>query len=682
MHSCIDLEKELAKARRRLDRERTARLEAECIAERGLRDLFEKQEHIKLLQRIAMASNQTSIVADALSFALQEICTFTGWALGHAYLVSRNEDILLPTKIWFPDASGFEVFQTETERLSFVSGIGLPGRVFETREPTWISDLCEDLNFPRASQALACGLRASFAFPIFVSSEIVAILEFFSMSSQQLNQALLDIMSQIGVQLGRVIERQRSEERLIYDASHDPLTGLANRALFQDRLARAAEIHRSNPAHLYAVLFIDLDRFKLVNDSLGHLVGDELIIRIAHRLEQAIGSMPSQSLATLARLGGDEFTILLEQIAGPADAVRVAEAVQLCISAPQTAQGQTIHSGASIGVSCVGQEPRTAIEMLRDADIAMYRAKAAGRSRIEVFDVSMHQAAVKRLTLENDLRQALANDEFVLHYQPIIALGSARIAGFEALVRWQRGPDNLIHPNDFISVAEETGLIVFLGMWVLKTACETFARWSSTALADDQFTISVNISPRQFAQEDFADQVKSIILEAGIKPCHVRLELTENVTIGDPNRTIEVLSKLREFGVRIAIDDFGTGYSSLSYLQRLPLDVLKIDRSFVLAMAKDPNSRQIVQTIMNLAQSLGMDVIAEGTETAKDVFDLQAMGCQYGQGFFFSKPIDAHSAAALLAAEITAPVPAGTNALHSDRKTERKAERKRLLRSS
>jgi diguanylate cyclase (GGDEF)-like protein len=645
MHGGIERE-EVFKLRKRLERERAARIEAETIAEQGLRDLYVRKEQIKLLHKIAAAANETSDVSEALALALSEICSFTGWAIGHAYVAAAPKHVSLSSNIWYPPSGGFGTFRSTTDTLDFGKGAGLPGRVYETGEPVWIINIAEDINFPRAHAALACGLRAGFAFPVLVGCEVVAVLEFFSMVPQEADPALLDVMAQIGMQLGRVIERRRSEDRLIHDASHDSLTGLPNRALFQDRLAHAAEMYLADVSHKYAVLFIDLDSFKLVNDSLGHLAGDELIIATAHRIRAAVDASTRQHVATLARLGGDEFIILLEHISGPADAARLAEAVQQALVKPHHLHSQTIHSGASIGIACVDHELRDAQDLLRDADIAMYRAKAAGRGRIEVFDESMHLAAVNRLCLENDLRRALANEEFVLYYQPIIALDSTRIVGFEALIRWRRGAE-LVYPDDFISVAEETGLIIYLGEWVLRQACASVSDWLREVDCDE-FTMSVNISPRHFAQPNFVDSVKRIIATAGIAPHHIRLELTETVTINDAERTIRVLAQLRELGVRIAIDDFGTGYSSLSYLQRLPLDVLKIDRSFVLDMDNDPNSRQIVQTIMTLAKSLGMDVVAEGTESASQVLDLVTMGCRFGQGYFFSKPIDALTAKELL----------------------------------
>lgn len=647
MHGGVEPSIDLQRLQKRLDRERAARIEAESVAEKGLRDLYAHKEQIRLLQRIAATANLSSEISEALAFAVREVCEFTGWVLGHAYLYSDETCSLRPADIWHPPAQGFDEFRAATNALEFTVGVGLPGRVLATGLPAWIGNIDDDDNFSRAPCALASGLRAAFAFPVLVGSEVAGALEFFSLAPQESDPALLEIMGQIGVQLGRVIERKRSEDRLIHDASHDALTGLANRALFQDRLARVAKAHASGASEPYAVLFIDLDRFKLVNDSLGHAVGDDLIIVTAQRLQATIDTCLPRHHALLARLGGDEFTALLECITGPADAVRIAERIQDAVSEPFSAASQTIQPCASIGVAYAGDGQKLAADVLRDADIAMYRAKASGRNRIEVFDTSMHTEALKRLCLENDLRRALANEEFVVHFQPIVALGSTRIAGFEALVRWQRGAE-LVYPSDFITVAEETGLIIFLGEWVLRQACNAIAQWSVAEGDLGDLTISVNVSPRHFAQRDFVDRVTEIISAAGIAPTCIRLELTESVTIVDAERTIDVLSSLRKLGVRIAIDDFGTGYSSLSYLQKLPLDVLKIDKSFVLAMRTDPGSRQIIQTIMSLAHGLGMDVVAEGTETASHVLDLAAMGCKFGQGHFFSRAVDEETARALL----------------------------------
>jgi predicted signal transduction protein with EAL and GGDEF domain len=353
--------------------------------------------------------------------------------------------------------------------------------------------------------------------------------------------------------------------------------------------------------------------------------------------------------STLARLGGDEFTILLTDIHDPSDAVRVANRVKDALRQPFAVNGQEVYTSASIGIASSASGYESADAILRDADLAMYRAKALGKARWELFDREMHQAAMTRLALETDLRRALQNEEFVLHYQPIVSLRTGEVAGFEALVRWQKPDGELVPPGGFIETMEDTGLIVFLGVWVLREACRAARMLQESLPGAQDLSISVNVSPRQFAQPDLAAQIRTVIEEVGIDPHRLRLEITESAMIGDMDRVAAVLRELKEIGVRVSIDDFGTGYSSLSYLHSLPLDVLKIDRSFVSAMAHHGESLQIVRTIMSLAHNLGMDVIAEGPEDAEQVSQLRSIGCEYGQGFYFSKPIDLAAAMAFLA---------------------------------
>lgn len=648
MHGSLDTPDELNTLRRRLERERAARVQAEEIAERGLRELFARQEEIKLLQRVAAAANTTSVIGEALAFALREICRFSGWKIGHAFICDQKSTELSFANLWHSELPGAEVFKEACRSVVLTPGVGLPGRVLSTRRSVWIEDVSVDTNFLRSRSAAVCGLRAAFGFPVLVGTEIVAVMEFFSLAAQERDPAILEIMEQIGLQLGRVVERRRSEDRLLYEATHDALTGLANRALFQDRLARAAERHQAKPDDIYAVLFVDLDKFKLINDSLGHEAGDDILKATAKRISAALSPFAGYGLFTLARLGGDEFVVLMEQIESETAPVRIAESIKAAIDMPYEKLGQNIRLAASIGIAIAGAEPRTAPEMLQNADIAMYRAKSGGHKRIEVFDMEMHTAAVTRLALESDLRNAIDAEDFFLVYQPIISLTSAKIVGFEALVRWRRSSGVLVPPAEFIPIAEETGLIVHLGEWVLRQACKTVAEWSTTAPIPNNFTLSINISPRHFSQPDFVANTKRVVREAGIDPSLIRLELTESVTIDDAERTISVLNELRECGMSIAIDDFGTGYSSLSYLQRLPLDILKIDRSFIASMGDDAGGRNIVKTIMSLARTLGMDVVAEGAETARQVFELQEMGCRFCQGYFFSKPLELEAATEML----------------------------------
>lgn len=670
-----NLDQELIKLRRRVDRERAARMDAEAIAERGLRELYEKQQQLELLEAIAVTANQATSVRDVLQFGITRICGFTGWPLGHAYLLKATADHkrLHSTSIWHgANQEAEQAFYRDTQDRQFEAGVGLPGRVMASGSPAWIVDVASDPNFPRAQSAHQAGIQSAFAFPVLVGTEVAAVLEFFSHTTLQPDSSLLRLMSQIGTQLGRVIERQNADEKLIHDASHDPLTGLPNRALFRDRLTRAiARGHRRSDAS-FAVLFIDLDRFKVVNDSLGHLAGDRLIVEVAARFSTSLrqtdmvarvsavpGSQAAAATAedydTLARLGGDEFTILLDDIHDVGGAVRVADRIQEALARPFVLQGQEVYIGASIGIAWSASGYGSADEVLRDADLAMYRAKAMGKGRYEIFDRTMHAAAMNRLALETNLRHALKNNEFVVHYQPIVGLRGGEITGFEALVRWQKSATELIYPGDFIDVAEDTGLILFLGLWVLREACRTMRRWHEEFPRAQPLTISVNLSARQFAQPDLVQQVRQIIVETGINPATLRLELTESVTIGNAERAIEILTQIKELGVRISIDDFGTGYSSLSYLHRFPIDILKIDRSFVTQMDSANDGLQIVRTIMSLARNLHMDVVAEGIESEANAAYLQSLGCKLGQGYFFSKPVDAVAIERLLQKDTSLP---------------------------
>ncbi|HVX05237.1 MAG TPA: EAL domain-containing protein [Rhodanobacteraceae bacterium] len=666
---------EFARIKRRLERERAARREAETISERGLRRLYAREQELMLLQDIATAANLSQSVRDAFQHALTRICEFMAWPLGHAYEVVQQDGgvCLRSMTLWHvrDDAKTMQ-FRAATEMRDLAPGEGLPGHVYASGEPRWLTDVAHHEDLPRRSAALESLIRTACAFPIFVGEEVVAVFEFFSERALQPNQSLLALMPQVGIHLGRAVERKRAEDRLVHDASHDPLTGLPNRALFLERLNQSIAHARRKADAQFAVLFIDLDRFKIVNDSLGHLAGDRLITQVAARLKGALRREDTMARpdaaatdsSTLARLGGDEFTILLTDINDPSDAVRVANRVKDVLRLPFAIEGQDVYTSASIGIASSASGYESADAILRDADLAMYRAKALGKARWELFDREMHRAAMKRLALETDLRHALQEQEFVLHYQPIVSLQTNEVAGFEALVRWQKPGGELAFPGEFIEIMEDTGLIVFLGAWVLREACRAARVLQESFPREQPLSISVNVSPRQFAQPDLAAQVRAVIAEIGIDPHCLRLEITEGAMIGDMDHVAAVLRELKELGVRVSIDDFGTGYSSLSYLHSLPLDLLKIDRSFVGAMATNEESLQIVRTIMSLAHNLGMDVVAEGPEDAEQVARLRSIGCEFGQGYYFSKPVDLAGATDYLARSTRTsgvPVEAGRN---------------------
>ena len=427
--------------------------------------------------------------------------------------------------------------------------------------------------------------------------------------------------------------RKAAEARLLHDAFHDALTDLPNRALFLDRLAQSIRRAHRRREFKFAVLFLDLDRFKLVNDSLGHAVGDELLKEVALRLRATL--RPGD---TVARLGGDEFAILLEDIRAVSNARTAAERIHAGLTRPITAAGHEVFTSASIGIAHSLHGYTSPDDVLRDADTAMYRAKSYGRARHELFDAELHSSVLSRLRMETDLRRALERGELRVHYQPIVNLRTNTTVGFEALARWECPKRGMVDPGTFIPIAEDTGLIVPLGEWVLRESCRRMVGWSRRHAVRD-ITVSVNLSSRQLVEPTLLDRIRTILRETGLPARRLVLEITESLLIENPEEAAEVLRVLRADGVQIYLDDFGTGFSSLSYLHRFRVDRLKIDRSFVQSMGTSTDSQKIVGAILNLARSLDIEVIAEGIETGTQLAQLRTMGCGYGQGYLFSRPL-------------------------------------------
>jgi PAS domain S-box-containing protein len=460
-----------------------------------------------------------------------------------------------------------------------------------------------------------------------------------------------------------ITERKHAEALLEHRAFHDGLTNLPNRALFLDRLQRAIGVSQRHSDFKFAVLFIDIDEFKVFNDSLGHAAGDELLIQISRRLTACLRSADTVSRGpnkdpqcpagdnTLARPGGDEFAVLAAELRDPSDAIRMSERIQERLSIPLAVNGQEIVITASIGIVFSGSST-DAEDVLRDSEIAMYRAKQTGKARCEVFDSAMQADAVKRLQLETDLRKALERDEFRVYYQPLVSLQHGRIVGFEALTRWQR-PQGIVMPAEFIAVANETGLILPMNRQLLRTACEQMRRWQTMFPADPPLVLSVNVTGKQFTQPDLASQIREILQQTEMDPRSVDLEITETVAMSDAERSAVVLSDLKAIGVRLSIDDFGTGYSSLSRLQRFSVDTLKIDRSFISDITLDQETEEIVRIIVLLAHNLGLSVVAEGIENQEQREMLKHLGCQLGQGYLFSRPSAAETIEGLLTSQHT-----------------------------
>ncbi|MEO6528032.1 MAG: EAL domain-containing protein [Gemmatimonadaceae bacterium] len=456
-----------------------------------------------------------------------------------------------------------------------------------------------------------------------------------------------------GVTVGRVwsfrdvTQRKAAEQQLVHDAFHDALTFLPNRSRFTELLSRSIARARMNEGHSFAMLFLDLDRFKVVNDSLGHTVGDELLIATARRLERCV--RPGD---TVARLGGDEFTVLIDNTSSPSEATRVAERIMMELQRPFFLHGQDVFVSVSIGIALSTTGYDHPDDLLRDADLAMYRAKANGKSRYEVFDQAMHAQAVALLQLETDLRLAIEREEFRILYQPVISLRTGRIAGLEALVRWQHPQRGLVSPDEFLSVAEETGLVVAMGNWVLRHACQQLADWQRDLPSAADVSVSVNLSARQFVHPDLVAHVIDALSKSELTARGLRLEFTESVLIEQEGPVIDTIARLHALGIRLDLDDFGTGYSSLGYLHRFNLDGLKIDRSFVSNIGENGERSEIVRTIVALANNLGMVVIAEGVETQAQLAVLQAVECDYVQGYLFGAALTAEEIGVLLAEEV------------------------------
>jgi diguanylate cyclase (GGDEF)-like protein/PAS domain S-box-containing protein len=440
-----------------------------------------------------------------------------------------------------------------------------------------------------------------------------------------------------------VTDRKWAEERLVHDALHDPLTGLPNRALFTSLLERSLGRLRRRHDHRFAVLFLDVDRFKVVNDSLGHMIGDQLLVEVSRRLSRCV--RPGD---TVARLGGDEFTILLEDMAEPADATRIAERIKADFALPVVVGAHEIFTSASIGIALSDGHYQRPEEVLRDADTAMYRAKSGGRARHEVFDAAMHAHVVSLLKLETDLRKALERQEFRLVYQPIVAARSGRIMGFEALLRWVHPERGDVTPQDFIRSAEETGLIVPIGRWVLEEACRQVQAWHRILPDRKPLAVSVNLSARQFSDPTLIETVSHALDQSDLAATSLRVEITESILMDHAEASVRLLTRLKDLGILIEVDDFGTGYSSLGYLHRFRIDALKIDRSFVTRLEVDPENREIVRTIVTLAQNLGMGLVAEGVETEGQREYLTGLGCDAMQGFLFAGPLDPADAEQLI----------------------------------
>lgn len=590
------------------------------------------EQELRLLQTIALAVSEAEDMEAGLSIVLRAVCEATGWTMGQAWVPSEDGRTLLCSPAWYARAPGLEEFRAVSEAgVVERAGMGAQAVVARERRPLWIRNIAEREDFGRRAAAVKAGLRAVIMVPVAAGNDLEALIEFFMREPRPEDEALVQTVNSVAAQLGALIRRKRTEARLVYLAHHDVLTGLPNRALFSDRL-RQALFEANRQGRLVAVAFLDLDRFKNINDSLGHETGDLLLRGVADQLLQSV-----RETDTVARISGDEFMLVLPGLTQVDDAARIAQKILTSLRKPFVIAGQELFVSASLGIAIYPHDAKDVEGLLRNADVAMYRAKDMGRNAYQFYAAEMTAHAQERLNLESALRRALERGDFVLHYQPIVDSASGLVVGAEALMRWRHAERGVIDPAQFIPLAEETGLIVPMGEWVLRTACAQCVEWEREGLGT--LRIAVNISPRQFQRPDLADTVASVLRDTGLPPERLELELTEGVLLRNPDETIAVMGRLNAMGVQLCIDDFGTGYSSLSYLKRFPINQLKIDQSFVQGIPGDEDDAAIATAIIAMAHNLKLRVIAEGVETMDQLDYLRQHRCDEIQGNYFSKSL-------------------------------------------
>jgi diguanylate cyclase (GGDEF)-like protein/PAS domain S-box-containing protein len=615
----------------------------QAVARGTVMDITESKLAALRLQvehRVAQLVASTEDPDQAMPQIIETICTGFGWECGSHWSLDKDGALLRCSTSWGEKAPAIWEFLALTKKMSAPNGVDLPGRAWANRELLFVKDVASEQGFSRTAAAQQAGLHGALALPIIAGGRVFGVIELFSAEPVQPDEALSQLLKSLSAQIGQCFQRRLAEDQLRFIATHDPLTELPNRAMFNERLRHA--LHQGVRYNRgLAVMFIDIDRFKVVNDSLGHGAGDRLLQTCAKRLTECL-----RESDIVARLGGDEFVVMIENFTGPRDAIAVAQKILHGLAKPFFVDGQEFLMSASIGISTFPDDGADVETLVKNADIAMYRAKDQGRNNYQFYSAQMNKHTFERLAMESSLRRAVERNEFVLHYQPKLDLRTGAIAGVEALVRWKHPDWGMVSPAQFIPLAEETGLIVQIGEWVLKTACEQSRQWRDQGIPGVR--VAVNLSARQFAQKSLLQDVARIIAESGLTPESLELEITESMVMQNAEHATETLQKLKAMGVSLAIDDFGTGYSSLAYLKRFPIDCIKIDRSFIKDIPVDADDMAITKGVIALGHSLRLKVVAEGVETAEQRDFLQANDCDEFQGFLFSKPLAAEEVTALL----------------------------------
>ena len=570
---------------------------------------------------------------DAAVALLQTLGETMGWELGVLWELAEGGERLACSALWELRPSDDSEFVRATREIKFERGVGLPGRVWALDQPASLDDVQKDDNFPRIAAAHREGLHGAIGFPVSCGGQFAAAVEFFGHSIRPPDRQLFAALDGFRTQIGQFLERARAEALLAHQVVHDPLTGLPNRTLLLDRLEHGlGRLARSSSS--LAVLFCDIDDFKAVNDSLGHALGDELLIAIADRLRASL--RPDD---TAARFGGDEFVVVCEDLTSNEQAAEIGQRLIDAFTDPFVLEDRVVHSSVSIGIAVTAADATSADAIIRDADSAVYRAKAHGGGRYELSNTTVGRDAVNRLQAKDALRHAITAGELVLLYQPQVSLETGRLVGVEGLVRWDHPTRGMLPPNEFIPLAETTGLIVPLGEWVLREACIQARRWQMAHPCRRPLAVAVNVSARQFREDDLSAMVAGVLGETGVDPGAIWFELTETSFMEDLERGVLGLQQLRALGTHVAIDDFGAGFSSLEYLKRLTaVETLKVDRSFTKNMLVDRRDHAIIEALLSLARALELNVVVEGVETPEQAGELRALGCRYAQGYLFARP--------------------------------------------
>jgi diguanylate cyclase (GGDEF)-like protein/PAS domain S-box-containing protein len=597
------------------------------------------EQLLRLEHVVARCLSEAESASAALKAVIRAIAETQSWECGRYFGWDEKAQVLAFSEFWHVPGAELEVFISKSRELTYAPGAGLIGQTFKAGQPVWVTDLASD---PRARAGIArdAGMRGAFLFPVMSEGRAIGVLVFHSREVRDPDDRLLQAVRVIGGQIGQFVQRKRAEERVRYMATHDALTTLPNRVMFSQLLNHEIEVAKRYKRN-FAVFFLDLDRFKFVNDTLGHEAGDKLLQEVGSRFKACV-----RAADVVARLGGDEFVVLLQELGEREQIEMIARKFLSAALKPVDVSGHECRVTASIGICVYPGDGDDEASLMKNADIAMYLAKEEGKNNFQFFSEDIRAHSLERIELESSLRRALERSQFSLQYQAKLDLKSRRITGVEALLRWRHPHLGMVPPAQFIPVAEETGLIVPIGNWVLRTACEQNMAWQREGLPP--VCMAVNLSARQFADEALPEEVRAALRESGMRPELLELELTESMVMRNAERAARVLADIKKMGVRIAIDDFGVGYSSLAQIKRFPIDTLKVDRSFIRDLEKNAEDRAITKAIINMGKTLSLSVVAEGVESAAQQTFLVDHDCDALQGYYFSKPIDQDEFAAFV----------------------------------